>query len=50
MEIAGRVYDTRNFVTMDNRALKTYKANMKKCFGRLSQLRNQDSAVGERTR
>lgn len=45
MEIAGRVYDTRNYVIMNNRNLNTYKAYMKKCFGHVTRLRNRDSAV-----
>ena len=45
MEIAGRVYDTRCFTLMNNKDLTTFKRYMKKCFGHVTQIRNQDSAV-----
>ena len=45
MEIAGRVYDSRCFISMNNKDLKTFKRYMKKCFGYVTQIRNRDSAV-----
>lgn len=47
MEIAGRVYDSRNYIMLNSSSQETYKAYMKRCMSRTTQLRNMDSAVEE---
>ena len=48
MEIAGRVYDSRNYIMLNPSSQETYKAYLKRCMSRTTQLRNMDSAVEER--
>lgn len=46
VEVAGRVYDSRNYLPMDPSSKESFKKYLARCMRRTTQLRNQDSAVG----